>query len=305
MKDLTFDWNDLKFFLAVARQGGLSGAAAMLGTSASTVSRHVVALEQRLGANLFMRQQTGYLLTDDGGELLKRVEQVEQAMAATERNAYLAAHREVSGLVRFATTEMLAHHLIIPHLPEFRSRYPNLQVEINIGLARANLSRREADLALRLIEPNPDDDAGDYVASRVAKMEFALYCAAGSAMAATSQLKGANVTPATEHVSWGDNLAGLATAKWLRHAFGEKAPVLRSNSLQGQYLAVRSGIGAGLLPCFVADRDAALQRLGDSGALLSQDLWMVYHRDLKASRRVIALRDFVIELLRTHLTPSV
>lgn len=305
MKDLTFDWNDLKFFLAVARQGGLSGAATMLGTSASTVSRHVAALERRLGSNLFMRQQTGYLLTDDGSELLKRVEQVEQAMMAAERNADLASQREVSGQVRFATTEMLALHLIIPHLPEFRSRYPNLRIEINIGLTRANLSRREADLALRMVEPNPDEDAGDYIASRVAQIDFALYCAAGSAeRSAVEQAPGAerrDAIPAIEHVSWGDNLPGMPTARWLREAFGEKTAVLNSNSLNAQYVAVRSGIGAGLLPCFVADKDSGLQRIGSERVLLSQDLWVVYHRDLKASRRVIALRDFVVGLLRTHL----
>ncbi|HJV50100.1 MAG TPA: LysR family transcriptional regulator [Noviherbaspirillum sp.] len=297
MKNLAFDWNDLKFFLAVARHGGLSGAAMALGTSASTVSRHIDALEERLGAILFLRQQSGYLLTDDGGALQAHVEQVERAMMAAERNGPLSAQQAVTGQVRFATTEMLALHLIVPQLPAFRRRYPQLQVEINVALARANLSRREADLALRVVAPDPDDGAGDYIASRIGQMASGLYCAAGLLPIDA----GDDAWQAFDYVSWDESWADLPMAKWLHAAFRGKRPVLACNSLQAQYAAVKAGLGVGMLPCFVGDADPALQRIGRGRLSLARDLWLVYHRDLKASQRVIAMRDFVVELVNTHL----
>lgn len=300
MKNLAFDWNDLKYFLAVARQGGLSGAASALGTSASTVSRHIDALEGRLGAILFLRQQTGYLLTDDGSALLKHVEQVEQAMMAAERNGPLSVQRQVSGQVRLATTETLASHLIVPHLPDFRRRYPQLQVEINIGLTRANLSRREADLALRIVAPDPDDGAGDYIASRVGKMDFGVYCKSGLLAPAPAEADD-DAWLSLDFVSWDESWADLPTAKWLHAAYRGKRPVLACNSALAQHVAVRAGMGVGMLPCFIGDRDPALQRIGRDRLSLSRDLWLVYHRDLKASQRVIAMRDFVTELADTFL----
>lgn len=300
MKDIAFDWNDLKFFLAVARHGGLSGAAAALGTSASTVSRHVDALEKRFGTTLFLRQQTGYLLTDDGTELMQHIEQVEQAMMATERNGRRSVLQEVSGQIRLATTEMLALHLIAPHLPLLRARYPKLQVELNISLARANLSRREADLALRMVAP--DDSAGDYIASRIASMDFGIYCAK-SVMPRNDGAGRADAWRRMDYVSWDDTWSELPMARWLQAEFGGKSPALACNSLQVQYAAVRAGLGVGMLPCFIGDHDTSLCRLGDHANSVSRDLWLVYHRDLKASRRVGVMRGFITELVGTHLRP--
>ena len=303
MKNLTFDWNDLKYFLAVARQGGLSGAATALGTSASTVSRHVAALEKRLGATLFLRQQTGYLLTDDGSGLLTHVEQVERAMMAAERNGPLSMQQQVSGQVCLATTESLATHLIVPHLPDFRRRYPQLQVEINIGLTRANLSRREADLALRHVAPDMNDGAGDYVGSRIGKMHFGLYCKTGL-LPPDEVESNDDAWQSLDYVSWGDSWSDQPTAKWLHAAYRGKRPALACNSPLAQYVAVRMGLGVGMLPCFIGDHDPVIQRIDPDRLSLSRDLWLVYHRDLKASQRVIAMRDFVTELVSTYLCSS-
>ncbi len=298
IENLSFDWNDLKFFLAVARHGGLSGAATALGTSPSTVSRHVDALEKRFDMTLFLRQQTGYLLTDDGAELMQHIEQVEQAMMATERNSHRSAREEVSGHVRLATTEMLALHLVVPQLPLLRARYPKLRVELNIALARANLSRREADLALRLTAP--DEGAGDYIASRSGFMSFGVYCAASLPLPQAHDAE-ADAWNQLDYVSWDDTWADLPMAKWLHAAFRGKPPALAVNSLQAQYAAVRAGLGVGLLPRFIGDRDPALRRIESAAAPPSRELWLVYHRDLKASRRVLAMRDFLVELIGRNL----
>jgi DNA-binding transcriptional LysR family regulator len=300
MKNSGIDWNDLKYFLATARHGGLSGAAAALNSSASTVSRHVAALEQSLGATLFLRHQTGYMLTDDGSELYARTEQVEQAIMATERSAAQAAQRQITGQVRLATTEMLAQHLIAPHLAQFHARHPQLQLEVHVAMTRANLTRREADLALRLVAPQEDEGASDYVASRIGMLHYGLYAAAGTLDPAPDRAQ-ADAWRSLAHVGWDEASSGLPTAKWLASAFAGKSARFCCNSMQTQYAAVRAGLGIGLLPCFVAARDALLQRIPVSMALPANELWLVYHRDLKASQRVIALRDFIRELAAAHL----
>jgi len=304
MKNASFDWNDLKFFLATARHRGLSGAALALDTSPSTVSRHIASLERALGATLFLRHQTGYMLTDDGSELFNRTEQVEQAVMATERSAAQAAQQRITGQVRLATTEALALHLIAPRLPAFHARYPHLQVELHVAMARANLTRREADLALRVVPPSADDGAADYVASRVGTLRFAMYGAAGKLPFSGGDAGAAETWRSLEYVSWDETTAGLPVAKWLAAAFAGRPPVFSCNSMQVQYAAVRAGVGAGLLPCFVADRDSGLQRIPVSLPLPANDLWLVYHRDLKASQRVIALRDFIRELADAQLAAA-
>lgn len=299
MKNIDFDWNDLKFFLAAARHGSLTGAANALRTSPSTVSRHIATLEERLQATLFLRQQTGYLLTDDGSALVKHVENVEQAMMAAERNALGSVRQELSGRVRLATTEMLAVHLIAPRLRQLQQRHPRLQVEIGISLTRANLSRREADLALRMADPAMDDGAGDYIAHQAGNMDFAPYCIAG--LIPPKKNDDPEAWQNLDYISWDESWADLPMPRWLRTAFPGKAPVLACNSMQVHHAAIRSGMGIGMLPCFVGDRDAALQRLGPGEAPLSRAIWLVYHRDLKASQRVIAMREFIQEIFRSHL----
>lgn len=281
MKSLSFDWNDLKFFIAVVRSGGLSTAAAELGTSPSTVSRHIDALEHRLGRTLFLRRQSGYLLTDEGSDLAVQVGQVEQAMLTAERSA---AQEELSGVVRLATTEMLAQYLVAPKLPVLRARHPALRIELNIAMERADLTRRDADLALRLAAP--DSASGDYIAKCIGKIEFGLYRSSGG----TGHCE--------EYVGWDGAWNGLPMAASLRAAFNGKPPALACNSLPAQIAAVRAGVGAGLLPCFIGDADPRLQRMERETTPLSRDLWLVYHRDLKASLRVRAMADFLAGELR-------
>ena len=302
IENAAIDWNDLKYFLAVARAGGLSPAAASLRTSPSTVSRHITSLESQLGAKLFLRQQTGYLLTDAGSEMLEHIQHAEAAMLAVERKGrFTAEEHEITGLVRLATTEMLAAHLITPHLAEFFKAHPKMQVELMIGITQADLSRREADLALRLTNPLIQDDSQDYIAHQVSQLHFGVYCASGILTAQQAN------DPATwkklNYISWGEKWKHLLMVQWITAAFPGKAPIVTANSLQTQYVAVQAGLGVAILPRFVGDGDPQLQRL-TTAQPLSLELWLVYHRDLKASQRVAAMRDFIVELIEMYLTPK-
>lgn len=298
MKNNTsLDWNDLKYFLAVARGGGLTPAAAELRSSPSTVSRHIDAMEARLGARLFLRQQRGYQLTDQGSTLFEHVAEVERAMQAVERNGgLLGSADEVVGVIRLATTEMLANYLIAPHLGAFARQHPRVQVELIASRNLADLSRREADLALRIAPVQGRSHNPDYIAHRLSELPFALYCTADLLLQAEE-----GDWRKLPYVTWDG--AHAAHGQWLETQFTGREPLLRSNSLQVQYVAARCGLGIALLPCFIADADAVLQRLNVEETPAERHLWLVYHRDLKSSRRVAVMRDFVQELVQRYVSP--
>ncbi|WP_293931529.1 LysR family transcriptional regulator [Iodobacter sp.] len=303
MKNTDLDWNDLKYFLAVAREGGLSAAALKLGGSASTVSRHISALENRLGVKLFLRQQTGYLLTDQGTSILMRVTEVENAMLTVERNGdQLQSVDEVSGLIRLAAAESLASYLIMPHMPEFLALYPKMQVELLVGALPANLARREADVALRYGDSIVVDNNQDYITHFVGYVHFAPYCQKSLLADLSAEQDPWKTLPIIE---LSDCWAYLPMVKWLKQITQNRAPLIKGNTLHTQYVAVRCGLGITLLPEYVGDIDDMLVKLDAPSVVPSRELWLVYHRDLKASQRVLAMKDFLIKLLAKVLDSKV
>ncbi|MGH6648457.1 LysR family transcriptional regulator [Aquabacterium sp.] len=298
-----FDWNDLKYFLAVARHGGLSRAALQLSTSASTVSRHIGALEKRLNMRLFVRLSTGYLLTDAGSELFDRVAEVERSTQAVERRSSVAAEADkVTGLVRLAASDSMGVHLLTARLPLLQQRHPALRVELVLGHAQADLTRREADLALRMLDPAMSGAQADHVMHRVASVPFSLY-------AAPSLLQGRDTDTVDwtqlPHIGWDSTWRHLPVAQWVAQAFADHGQaVFTSNSVNAQMVAVAAGMGAGVLPDYLARTNASLVRLPVDTSALARDLWLIYHRDLRSSRRVQALRAFIDEVLPQALAPA-
>lgn len=284
-----FDWNDLKYALTVARHGGLSHAAKLLGTSASTVSRHIQQLETSLGQTLFLRQQSGYLLTDQGKEVLELISGVEQALLALERHqAPDVSSQSVSGLVRLACAEMMASHLIVPHLPQLYQAHPDLQVELVVDIRLADLNRREADIALRLCAPGGKVGEQDYIAHPLGKMPFAAYVSKHHEVG-------------NKYISWGQDWAHLPMVGWLAQQFKTQPAVLVTNSAHAQIQAAKHGIGIAILPRYVGDLDPDLREIEFSKTPLTRDIWLVYHRDLKASSRVQVMRDFLCMCIQASL----
>src|SRR3954464_13498326 len=146
------EWDDLKHFLAVARTGSLTEAARALKASAATVGRHIEALEERLGARLFEHRSTGYVLTEVGRSILIRAEEAEAAVLAVERGA-VGEDRRLSGKVRVASTEDIWAMAEGPALPGVRAVHPGIELEILGRVDLSNLTRRDADLALRTVRP--------------------------------------------------------------------------------------------------------------------------------------------------------
>ena len=287
------DWNAVRDFLAVARTGSLNRAAATLGVNATTVGRRVEALEAGLGLRLFQRAQTGFTLTDEGRDLIERAERIEAAANAFERRADASDH--VRGRVRLATAENLANFLLIPALPALRERHPELTVEIATDIRSANLHRREADLALRLVRPTQ----GNVTIKRVGTMRYGLY-ASSDYLARRDERERATGTMGNrarfetdDLIAWSETYADLPAAQWIERTLEGRAPALVATSLYAQLIAAREGMGLVVLPCFLAAAEPELRRVPSEADAMAQGLWLTIHIDLAASARVRAVADFV------------
>lgn len=278
------DWDDVRVFLAVARKGSLSAAGEALQMSASTVSRRIEALERDLATSLFHRSPTGYTPTDAGTAALARAEAAETALGALTLEL---AGRDTKpfGTVRAAMPENFAVGLVAPELPDFHARYPGVLLELATGVTAVNLSRRDADLALRLVRPT----SGELVFRKAGDMAWELY-------AARSYLR---ARPAEERaIVWDDALSDLEPARWVASHLPDVTPVIKATSLQTHLAACKAGIGVALLPCFLADREEELVRLEPRAERLVQEIWVVVHAELAATARVRAVSEFLADVVQ-------
>ena len=283
------DWNAVRDFLAVARTGSLNRAAAQLGVNASTVGRRIEALEAGVGVRLFQRAQTGYVPTDEGRDLVERAERIEAAALAFERGAEAA--ERVQGRVRLATAETLATALLIPSLPSLRDRHPDLSVEIATDIRSANLHRREADLALRMVRPVQ----GNVTIKRIGTMRYALY-GSEEYLARRGDPGGTTDTGSFDRdafTAWAEGYGDLPAAQWVERALEGRAPALATTSLHGQVIAARTGLGLAVLPRFLALTEPGLRQVPSSADTIAQEMWLVVHADLAASARVRAVADWL------------
>jgi DNA-binding transcriptional LysR family regulator len=287
------DWNDIRHFMAVARTGGLTPAAQELEVSPATVSRRIDAFEQSVGMTLFLRRQTGYVLTDEGEHLFKMAQPVEQAMLGFARQTQGAGQPgQWTGTVRVATSEAVATCWITPLLAGFLERHKGLQIELITGAGLASLSRRDADIALRMSPPAKEEE-GEYVAQHVGAMAFAAY------MRRDVRDKTADWR-SLPYASWSEPLDNVPMAKWAARHFSRGQPLLLTNSMNVQAAAAACGLTVSVIPTSMGDADPDLVRVEPGHFVCSRDLWLVFHRDLRDSQRVMAVRDFLADVVERH-----
>lgn len=279
------DWNDLRYFLAVARTGSLTLASSDLGSSQSTVSRRISELEKSIGTSLFRRHQTGYFLTDGGQEVLRHAELVEDSVMALERAAS-GLDRSPVGTVRLATSDNLATDLVIPALLAFRERYPGICLEILTGTATTELERREADIALRVVRPT----GGNLKIRRVGHMTYSVY---GSRDYVERHPTRYGEPLGGRHaIAWDDAHAHLPAAAWLAREHPGCRIAMITSSLGTQIAAVRAGLGLAVIPDFLTVKEDFV-RVIPPEQMFSAEVWLVTHADLAASARIRALADFL------------
>lgn len=286
------NWDDLRYFLAVAAGGSLSAAARALRVNPATVSRHVDALEARFGVRLFDRRQDGYTLTEAGEKLAVRARAIETEMFGLAR-AFDAEDKGLAGTVTVTSTESLTGPFLIRALPRLRQTHPGIRLQIVNEYRSLNLSRREADVAIRLARP----EQGDLVMRRIGTMGFGLF-------AADEYLEqyGRPNAPAdlAQHavVDWLDGFPENAPVSWLRGHMAGQPAAFATNPASARLAAAKAGIGIALVPCMVAEGVAGIRRILPEVEIPGVDLWLLVHRDLSKLARIRAVLDFIHE--RAH-----
>lgn len=281
-------WDDTRTFLAVARHGTLSGAAAELHLGIATLSRRIERLEQALQLPLFVRQQSGYRLTEEGAGLVAKAEALEVAAAAFTTGVSMQA--QMTGRVRLATAENLATELILPALPEFRRQYPGIILELVTDISTVNLHRRDADLAIRMVKP----ERGHVTLRRIGTLGYGLY---GSVdyVAQRKPSPDAGGYDSDAFITWGEMQSHLPAAQWSERILQGREPALTTTSVSTQVAAVKAGLGMAVLPHFVARNAELVCVTSELG--IDQPIYLVIQTDLTQSKRVRAVADFLVELV--------
>jgi len=286
-----FPWDDARFFLAVQRTGSLSAAARQLGVNQSTVGRRLAALEESLGTRLFVRTAEGYVASAAGERLVAHAERMEEEAISLAREA-TGESSSLVGTVRVTAPDAFGAVFLVPVLAELHARHPQIELEIIAENRIFNLTKREADMAVRIARPREPH----VVLRHAGDLANALY--------ASKAYVSARGTPQAdlaghEVVAWDDAFSQIDEARWLAGRKGAKV-ALRTSSTIAQLRAAMSGIGLAVLPCYLADPEPELVRVIQPENLPRRQIWLAVHPDVRHAARIRAASDFIVEAIKAR-----
>jgi DNA-binding transcriptional LysR family regulator len=292
-----FSWDDLKHFLAFARTGSIVAAARAQGVNHSTVQRRLAELEKRLGQKLIERDLNGYRLSKLGEELLPHAERIEEAVAAFGRQIAASGNKRPTGTIRVTCSSTVGLRLKRTALIDaFEASFPGLRVELVISDRILDLSKGEADIAIRSKGGEPEDEA--LVGRKITDQVWAVYA---SREYVESHGRPERPEDIGRHrvVQCNGAIANLAAARWLRRVAPHAIVAAYSESWSGVLLAVKSGAGVSPLPRVHGDSESELVRVIDDLPDLVTHFHLLAHRDLYRAPRVRAFFDFVQSEIKT------
>src|SRR6476619_5581652 len=262
-------WDDFRYVKAIADTRSLGGAATELAVNHSTVFRRLAQIESGLGSRLFERSRAGYALTPCGEEMVRLAERMGEDIVTFERQ--VTGHDlRPSGELRVTTNDTALIYLMTQVFAGFRQAYPEISLDVVVANQALNLSKRDADVAIRATERPPETLIG----RRAAGIAWAVFAAAGKAPRSFDPQSDARDA---DWIGFGDNLANLKAAKWLKEHGGRV--VYRINTVLGLAEATAAGIGFALLPCFIGSATPGLTRLTPPLADVVEGLWLLTHSD--------------------------
>lgn len=285
-------WNDFELILAIVNSGSLSGASRALDVSHATVFRRLGDIEQRLGVTLFERSRTGYQPTLAGEELAATARIMDEAALAAERKV-AGRDLEPSGEIWATTTDSLLMGLLAPLFTQFRQQYPSIVLDVAISNQLFNLTRREADVAIRPSNRPPENLIGRPLTT----IGQAVYGHRSLGLTPGAPIETLVSQP---WIGAGPRLQDSALAQWMDNNELKAACVYRVDTLVSILSAIRSGMGLAVLPCYLADEDPDIIQLTDPIPELEYGLWFLMHPDLRGVVRIHALMDFLTEAVRAQ-----
>jgi len=287
----SFDWNLVRSFLAALDHGSLLGAARALGASQPTLGRHIALLESQLGTTLFERTGRGLLPTPTALRLAEAARAMQGGADQLARGATATA-AGLGGTVRLSASQPVACHLLPPILARMRLALPQIQIELVVSNAVSNLLRREADIALRMVQP----DQASLIARRAGQVTLGTYAHRDylARRGAPRQL-----ADLLAHDVIGDDQGGTILQAYRR--FGVEADqtafVLRTDDLIAYWQAVRAGIGIGFVADYLAATDPQVQPILPALKIPPLPMWLVVHREIRSNARIRAVYDFLAQAL--------
>jgi len=275
------NWDDIRFFLAVARAGSLSGAARVLGVNHSTVSRRIATLEKNHGVRLFNRVRDGYEMSDAAYSIY------EQALAVETQNqqisrALFAQDSRLSGPINLTMPHDIFEHCLAPNLAQFAQQHPDIKLNLLVTKQVRNLASLEADLAIRLTPEPPEYLVG----KKVAQLQHGIY--------------GAHDLPVQDNVGLVVWQGETQLPNWAQQHFPKAHIALQVDDLTAMYAAVKAGFGIARMPCYLPDSlgDKSVTRFAIELAQSNWGVWVLNHVDLRKTARVQSLREFLIAALQ-------
>ena len=280
------EWSDVRIFLAVARGGSYGSAARALGISHPTVGRRIKTLEDEAGQALLRRTREGLILTNSGDAVFALAESMEASALAMERRL-AGNHQRLEGILRISSADWFAGYVLAPVLADLTRRHPAVVPEVIASYRLLDLSRRDADVAFRLVpfsEP-------DIVQRRFLRMPYALYGSAETALAVQED------TAAVGLILMNSAQSHFPDVAWLLERLPDSPRAFTSTSRTVQAQMCRRGLGVAVLPRPLGDATAGLQLIERFGSPPSRDIWVGYHQDLRHMDRLRALLDIAEEVL--------
>jgi len=283
-------WDDMCLVHAITQAGTLSGAARTLGVSHPTVFRKLNRLEQRLDVLFFNRARSGYSATVAAEEVCGLFENIQDEVRKVERRI---AGRDLrpSGTVRLTTTDSLLFGWLSAVLADFRTRYREIQLEVVVSNNFLNLTRREADIAIRPVTV----PTGSLASQQIGSITQAVY-------GAQALLAGTDETDILQSADWigpDEAMPYAALHQWLQSTGRKQHCHYQANTVYGMFTAAISGMGLAVLPCYLGDNCQNLVKLGEEIPDLETPLWLLSHPDLRRSERIKVLHDHITQAAKS------
>jgi len=284
------DWDDLRFFLAVAKNGSVTAASELLKVNQSTVSRRINAFEQSLNVRLFERLSTGYALTPEGEELQRRALRIEEETQAIDRHM-MGKNIELSGPIRVTASLTLTHYMLMPLFKRFQNMHPGIELHLDLSSNIYNLTAREADIAIRVTR---DAIPENLIGRELGQIEYGVY-------GEKKYLENYSKAKGKKPLRWiGEDNNDLRPT-WLPDNIESLQLVMRTNDVLATVDGIKLGIGVGRLPDFMADTDKKLKRLDTSNRIPKIPVWLLTHVDMRRVNRMSVFTSFIVEKMRKKL----